>query len=185
MLNSLREHPLFDKIMEKKHTLILIIGIFGILLIFLSTIFENKPEKSVLPKEHSNGEYIEMTEHKLLKILGTIQGVGRVKLMITLENGIEKIYLVDEKDSIERVDEMIGEENKKIQQTQNIEKKHIIVDGKNGKEPIIRTEKEPVIKGVVVVFEGADSAIVSESVMQAVKTALNITTNRICIAKME
>lgn len=185
MFDSLREHPLLNKIMEKKHTIILIIGILGILLIFLSTILEDTPQKSVLPKEYTNAEYVDMTESKLLKILGTIQGVGKVKLMITLENGTEKIYLVDEKDSVEQVDELIGDENKKNQQTQNSEKKHIIVDGKNGKEPIIKTEKEPVIKGVVVVCEGADSPIVNQSVLEAVKTALNITTNRIYIAKME
>lgn len=185
MFESLKKHPLLHKIIEKKHTIILIMGIMGILLIFLSTILEENPEKSVSSKEYSNGEYLDTIENKLLKILGTIQGVGKVKLMITLENGTEKIYLVDEKDSIEQVDESIGDENKKNQQIQNTEKKHIIVDGKNGKEPIIKTEKEPVIKGVVVVFQGADNPIVNQTVLEAVKTALNITTNRICIAKME
>ena len=45
------------------------------------------------------------------------------------------------------------------------------------------TEVQPVVKGVVVVCDGGDDPVVQQRVIDAVTTALDITSVRVCVVK--
>lgn len=73
---------------------VFIIGIAGIILIFCSTFFEDKnhtPDVS----EYSMSEYQENQETRLKEMLEQISGVGRAKVMLTMENSGEQVYSDD------------------------------------------------------------------------------------------
>ena len=58
------------------------------------------------------------------------------------------------------------------------------VKGPNGEEEALAiTEVQPTVKGVVVVCSGGDDPEVQQRIINAVTTALNITTKRVCVTK--
>ena len=58
-----------------------------------------------------------------------------------------------------------------------------MVDGTNGRSGLVRTRMEPVVKGVVVVCEGGDDPPTVLRILEAVTTALAISSARVCITK--
>ena len=61
----------------------------------------------------------------------------------------------------------------------------VMVEENDEKHALIEKTLEPVVKGVVVVCSGADDIKVVSDITNAVSVALNVTTNRICVIKME
>ena len=68
--------------------------------------------------------------------------------------------------------------------TRNDSQKDIaMVDTKEGKQALVVTQKEPKIKGVLVVCDGADNSLVVEQVYDAISKPLNIKRNRLSVVK--
>ncbi len=65
-----------------------IIGIAAIVLIFMSTIFDMKPDKSYEQAQ----QYAEKTEERLLQIISHIDGVGEAEIFLTMDNSGENVY---------------------------------------------------------------------------------------------
>ncbi len=170
---------------EKGTKWLLVIGLAGILLIFASGFFSKK-EDTKTPAANQNvmtaDQYAEKLEQKLTQIIGSISGVGEPKVMVTLENGIEYIYAQEEKNSGSKTED-VNSNGSKSQQSSDSEKNYLIVDGASGKQALVVTEVQPTIKGVVVVCAGGDQTAVQQRVINAVSTALNITSARICVVK--
>lgn len=180
---------LLDKINNKEfiNNLIAIL-IIGIIILIICSIFksgkknnfENNIEQEENKKNNSivyNEDYAEILERKLEKILSEISGVGNVSVMITLEEGKEKIPAsnrttskeeTSEKDSQGGVREIIRNDNT-VQ---------IITKGEDGSMVIIK-EIEPKVKGVIVVAEGANDIEVKQNLYEAVKTVLGISGNKV------
>lgn len=74
---------------------IYIIGIVGIVLIFCSTFFgaDNDEDKESLSSSVSS--YREDEELRVKEMVESIEGVGTAKVMITMENSGENVYLQD------------------------------------------------------------------------------------------
>lgn len=180
---------LLDKMNNKEfiNNLIAIL-IIGIIILIICSIFksgkknnfENNIEQEENKKNNSivyNEDYAEILERKLEKILSEISGVGNVSVMITLEEGKEKIPAsnrttskeeTSEKDSQGGVREIIRNDNT-VQ---------IITKGEDGSMVIIK-EIEPKVKGVIVVAEGANDIEVKQNLYEAVKTVLGISGNKV------
>jgi stage III sporulation protein AG len=73
--------------------IIFIIGIAGILLIFCSTFFDSSSKASSTITSVS--EYQETEQERIEEIIEQIQGVGRAKVMLTMENSSEQVYSDD------------------------------------------------------------------------------------------
>ena len=61
----------------------------------------------------------------------------------------------------------------------------VMVASGGDKNALIEKTIEPVVQGVVVVCTGADDIKVTSDITNAVSVAMNITTNRICVIKMD
>ncbi len=177
-----------DKIINKKfmNNLLIILIIGAMLLIAASALKSEKSQEEVFKKDEKKEKVIEnnymedyamLLERKLENILGEIKGVGKVKVMITLEETTEKIPAMNttqnqektsEKDSQGGVREIIREDSS-IQ---------VVTRGSEG-NIIVLKEIKPEVKGVIVVAEGAENIEVKEKLYQAVKTALGISGNRV------
>lgn len=75
---------------------IYIIGIIGIVLIFCSTFFTDK-NKEYNSDSYSVSDYQSTQETRIKDMVESIQGVGKAKVMITMENSVEQIYTDDTK----------------------------------------------------------------------------------------
>jgi len=168
----------------KKHgyNLFILVGILGIMLIFLSETTDNKEKYA--ETETSTFTYKKQIETEMSDLLSLVNGAGKVKVMVTLESGEENIYVWQEKTSEER--KTVSADSSRQESIQTSYENEIVTIDKNGqKNALIEKTLQPVIQGVVVVCQGADDIKVVSDITDAVSVALNVSTNRICVIKME
>ena len=160
---------LFSK--KKGLTNLFIILLAGILLLTLGGGFGSK--KEVPSKASTSAQQIsaEDLERKLEQTLTQIKGVGRVKVMITLEDNGSHELATDMQDTKR------GEES-------NLEQKTVIVGGSGGSAPYVVREKSANVKGVIIVAEGGGDPSVCETIKKAVAAVLTVMPHRIEVAKM-
>lgn len=173
---------------DKLKNIIIVAGLIGIALIFLSSFLkspskqENKPDETV--SRISADEYAKQLEGSLSDIISSIQGAGTTKVLVTLENGKETKYATEEKSNSEITEEKTNGETTKTQQSGDSESKYITVRGADGSEQaLLVTEIQPTVKGVVVVCSGGGDPVVQQRIIDAVTTALNISSKRVCVTK--
>lgn len=175
-----------DRLFQGKKTskIIFIIGIIGILLIFLSSVIPHKTNNSSATSTQetiTSEEYTSNLETKLTELAEGINGVGKAKVMVTLENGIEYVYANSQKKSNDNTQDFDEGANKKSTDKNTLEQDVTVIDGKDGKQALVVTELEPTVKGVVVVCEGGGDIKVVENLTNAVTTALNISSTRVSV----
>ena len=171
----------FDKLKKqlgenknKKTLLIISAGIIGIVLIFLSEAFPEKEaeisdnSKTFLP-EFSEKENI--LEEKIAAAVSKINGAGNTHVTITFESSEELFYAKNISDS---KDENETESEEEI----------VIIDGKNGEEPIILKFNEAKIRGVLVICEGGANPLVKEKIIEGICALLDISSNKVSVAEM-
>lgn len=159
------------------------LGIAGMLLILLSSFQKGGGQRSKTVQPSVS--YETLLEQRLGEVVGSISGVGKAKIMVTLEKSAEKVYAKEIKDNTDKTEDYSGEQLQAVQQKVNNEVKYILVEGSSGKkEALVTAELEPAIKGVVIVCEGADSPKVVNNVLEAVTTALDIPSSRVCVTKL-
>lgn len=180
--NSL--NSFFEK--DKSRKLIVISGLAGIVLIFVSSIWGGKGKTPVKNDEESlgSGRYEEKLERSLESIVSSIKGAGNSKVLVTLENSTETIYATEEKKNKEASEDRTNGETTRKKESDDCEKKYITVKDSEGTERALAvTEIQPRVKGVIVVCTGGDDPIVQQRIIGAVTTALNISSKRVCVTR--
>ncbi len=158
---------------KRAMTIAAALGLLGMLMILFSGGGDNERDKEIqVPADTDTDErwadYRHREEEELASILAAIDGVGKVRVMITVSGSEEYVYA----ESIDTAEE-------------KEEHEYVILKKGSEEEALVQTVKAPVIKGVVVVCEGADSDRVKERVYRAVTAALSIPTTLIYVAPME
>ena len=172
---------------EKGKKIILIAGIAGMVLILLSS-FWPKSETATKNEETTTtmttSEYTDLLQQRLASIVNSIEGVGQSEIMVTLETGVQNIYANQEQKNTDKSQDITGENTTRIQERQDVEQNVILVDDpEGGEKALIKTQLEPQIKGVVVVCQGGDEPVVQTRISQAITTALDISSKRVCVTK--
>lgn len=160
------------------------VGIIGIALILLSELLPKKkevePTAKSPPAAKTAQEYAEELEQRLQEVVRGISGVGRCRVMVTLENGVEYVYASEEKAGSD-----YSSDGDRLSQADDSESSIILIQTENGYEGLLVTELQPTVKGVVVVCEGGGNEAVRERVTEAVATVLNVTSKRVCVVAGE
>lgn len=166
--------------LSSKVLIIVIIGVLGLLMIAASELIpKGKADKS---RDISNSpvdtsyssSFKKETERELKEIISKIDGVGEVSLMLTLDGTTEYVYAED-------VDTETDENSDS--KSDKYKNEVIIVDSDGGEKALVKKIIEPKVKGVVIVCSGGGNIEVKERVIKAVSSALNISTNNICVEK--
>lgn len=164
--------------------LIIAIGTAAVLLLALpdmcSSCSADKESEKILA-ETSVEQYADELEKRLEDMISAVEGAGKTKVMITLQNGKEYIYASEDKLSVNTSESTGTNGSQSSEAKENSENSYIIIDTDEGEKALIRTELMPSVNGVVVACEGAGDAKVAERVEQVVTTALNISSKRVCI----
>ncbi len=178
---------LFGK--DAKVKIIVLLGLVGILMILLSEC-GSKQSKEPQPTQQSTqvvmADYTSDLEEEITQIVSSIQGVGENQVMVTLASSEEYVYASETKDSLDRTED-VGTDNSKKTQIKDVrESSLILVEDENGqKQALIQKQLEPTVKGVVVVCEGGDDIGVQQRVIDAVTVALDISSSKVCVTKLE
>lgn len=172
---------IFLEIFKKKPKLLVIIGLVGVLLIFLSSFFESGDKREDTTAKITAEEYCESLENKLTNQIKDVVG-GDVKVMITLESSIEYVYASESKNDESEVEDAYANKNQKSQKQKQIQKNYITCKDENGREvPLVVTEIMPNVKGVVVACENGDNEAIGSAVTSLVTTALDISESKVCV----
>ena len=158
-------YKFLDKIklyMNKRH--MYLIFIIGVLIILVSGQF--KPNKPIENNKIQSNNNAEVVEEKLANILSKISGVGKVDVMITYETSGELIAISNDK--------VLSEDDK-----ESVDKEIVMKSSGSEKEPFISKEIEPVVRGVLVVAEGAEVGDTRINLTRAVSSVLDVPVNRI------
>lgn len=171
--------------------ILLAVGATGVALILISEIFwpQGAAKQTVSPAATSSSDsmdsYASKVESRLQNILVRINGVGNVKVMVTVQSGVENVFEQNNKESSDKSQDTTSEGDSQTKDDNNDEHDPAIVqnDG-GGQQALLKTQIEPKVQGVVVVCEGGGDPAVCEDVVDTVSTALGIPTNHITVNKM-
>ncbi len=153
---------------------LIIIGIVGIALIFLSGLPSDKEKATVSGEGFSVEDYKQSLEKDVKKLVKGITGSRNVTVVITLESGVNYSYAEATENK---------NEEKQAEQKSESKQEYITVKNADGSETAILISKQmPEIRGVAIVCEGGDNAALNEKIQNAVMSALNITSKRVYIA---
>ncbi len=171
--------------------LVVIAGIIGIALIFISNLFNKQGKtdtKTVSAAEEfdtkQTEEYRETLSMELGNMVASIEGAGKTKLMLTLDGTVKNIYATD-KDLQHKESRQKTDKNDNADLLDNEKRTCIVVKTGDGSEQAITLgQSMPSVRGVLIVCEGGGNEEVSKRIKDAVSAALNISASRICVLKM-
>ncbi len=164
----------------KNPKILIIIGIMGILLIFLSGVSsdENKNSTKIKNTEISVEEYRETLEQDIKNIVNGITGNKKSTVVITLESGMRYKYAdTTEGSSADKTEKDTSSSSSELKQGYITVK---TADG--GEEALLVTTQMPEVRGVAIVCLGGDNEAIAKKIENAVTAALNITSQRVNIA---
>jgi len=111
-------------------------------------------------------------EKRLTSVLSCIRGAGRVEVMVTYETSGEIVPA-----TVSQTDESLqtgaGGTGMQSQQQREVTQPALATSG-GVQAPIVLVEKEPVVRGVIVVAQGAADPMVRLDLQRAVKVVTNI-----------
>lgn len=175
---------------EKAKKLIVIAGLVGIALIFLSGFIDTKA-----PAEQGKTQNITLTsdisaykqevEQSLADIVSTIEGAGTTRVMLTMDSSTELVYATDEKITEQNAtDKKTGGESAD-QINNESQSNYLTVKLSDGTEQtVLLKEVQPKIRGVLVVCKGGEDSVIHQRVLEAVTKALNISSAKVCVTKL-
>ena len=121
---------------------------------------------------------------ELEDILSNIEGVGKVKVMITYASTSTTMPIYNEESTEENTEETDSEGGtRKVTQT-DVKKEVIYEENDEGKTLITQKTTSPEIEGAIITAEGAESSEVKSNIIQAVGAVTGLPTHRIQVFKM-
>lgn len=121
---------------------------------------------------------------RLEEILCKINGVGKVKVMITYSQTSQTVPLYNQ-DSSEKNTEESDKQGGTRKITESDTKTEIIYKEENGqKVPITQSIISPKIEGAIVTAKGAGNATVKTNIIQAVEAVTGVATHKIQVFEM-
>lgn len=159
---------------------LVIIGIAGILLIFLSGLGgeDNTAEATSLDMGISSEEYQEKLETDVKEIVEEITGNRNVTVVVTLESGMRYKYAdVTEGSSTDK-----SEDNNVSKSSESKQGYITVKTADGGEQALLVTTQMPEVRGVAIVCVGGDNQAIAQKIENTVTAALNITSKRVSIA---
>ena len=172
----------------------LILGV--ILLVMSSSIFrQNSGKNTPAPNNagaaapaatDSENTYMAQLEQRLEDALSQIDGAGKVKVMLTLASGRE-LDVAEDKTTNESTTKDSGTQGDvRTTQTSSNESKKIIITGSDGvSAPLVLSEAQPKIEGVIIIAEGGDNIFVKTALTSAAETVLGLDMDKVQVFKMK
>lgn len=164
----------------------------GLILVFVSDfIFDTKKEnpkinnsemiETISFENKNKNNYLNNLEQKLQKILSTIDGVGKLDVMVTLDYSKEIILAKNTKKDNSTTKENDTKGGLRTITDSKEEYNIVYSREQNNSGPVVIKEKEPVIKGVLVIAEGANDIKVKNNIIRSCQTLFGLPMNRVCV----
>lgn len=151
------------------------------------TATENGDKSYDIGAEGIQEEYIvERLEQRLEEMLSSMQGVGDVKVMVTLVSSGEKVIEKDiplERSNVVENDSSGG--NRSTNEMYSREETVYVTSAQGDKIPYVVKEYSAVVEGVSVVAEGGEDALVQKNISEVIQALFGIEAHKIKVVKMK
>jgi stage III sporulation protein AG len=150
-----------------------------------TTTTQEKVDNTTTTEETDAKNYEENQKTDLTNILKKMNGVGDVEVMMSFENGDEKVPAYDKNTQKLTTEETDNEGGKRVN-NQNTDGSTIVMttsDGNN--EPFILTTYKPKINGVIILAEGATNSKIKYEIEQAVSKLYNLSLDKVNVYSMK
>lgn len=165
-------HRILEKIKEnrKKLQLPALVLLAGILLMCLPTgsSEQTQTEQQTIVETAAS----DTLEEELEAILAKVKGAGKVEVLLTQASGAQTVYQTDD-------DTQTGTD------TQSVRRDTVLVGSGSTQTGLVLQVNPPTYLGAVIVCQGADSASVKLAILDAVRSATGLSSDKISILKMK
>lgn len=152
----------------KQYKYVALVLALGLLLMLLPQKDSQEAAPAQIPAQTA-----ETPEEKLEQILSQIQGVGKVKVLLSVAQGEQVVYVVDEDRSDATDSDSLRRETV------------IVTDTERAQTGLISQVLPPTYLGAVIVCQGGDLPGVQLAVVEAVSDATGLTADKISVLKMK
>lgn len=167
---------------KKIENIVVLIIILIITIIAINTIWNGDKKKSTTKQEQTTmtkqlaveekGEEITKEENiqtELESILSNINGVGKVKVLVSYSESSQVVAMYNENSKNSQVEEKDSGGGTRVTTQEDIQKDVIYKEENGQKVPITQKVISPKIEGAIVTAEGASSANVKNDIILAVE----------------
>ena len=134
---------------------------------------ENEAPETV---ELTAGDYTRALSAQIAQMVSAITGESEPQVTVTLRTMGETVYATEDKQSEKSAEEYSGESLNRTQTDGDTQKTYILVKVADGSQ-----KTEPEIRGVVIVSRGGGDPKMREKIVEAVKTALDLSSTQVCV----
>ena len=158
--------------------LILVIAAGLILLLLPTGSNETElPDSDISETEQESVFSLEEEEERLETLLSQIEGVGRVRVLLTLEDNGEQVYAQEVTDSQEE-----SENSSRINRTET----PVLYSVSGGQEePLVERSRSPSYRGALIVCDGGDRAEVQLKLLTSMASLLGLRSDQVTVLKMK
>lgn len=152
---------------KKRVNLLVCLGLAGLLLLSFSAWIPEPAEESAqveTSEQTISPDYAQRLEERLQTLIAEVEGVGDVRVMVTLQGSQENVYATD----VETTADGMKTES------------HVLLSD----EGLVETTRAPQVLGVAVVCEGGGTATVQNRVSTLVEALTGVGANHITVAPM-
>ena len=130
--------------------------------------------------------YTREMEERLAEALSQVEGVGRVKVLITWKTSSEKVVEKDAPSSSQNVEEEDGTGGRRITTEESWEEETVYRQEADGsRSPYVVKEIRPQAEGVLVIAQGGGNSATARNILEAVQALFPLDPHKIKIMKME
>ena len=131
-------------------------------------------------------DYGDRIERELEGILQYMEGVGKVRVMVTLQSGGEEIVEKDRPAARTNSTENDSTGGSRSTSDMDTDETTVYITDSNGTQtPYVRRRDNPRIEGVVVTASGGGNAAVQKNIKRSIQALFGIDENRIVVVKMK
>ncbi len=127
-------------------------------------------------------KYVKSLEERLAGLLSGIEGVGKVKVMITVNTSVAHNLFTEKNISKEDTDEKDNAGGTRKVYTYSETNNTVYVTDQSGNTyPYVVSDSVPIVEGVAVVAQGAESAVIKQKIINVIKALFPLDVNKITV----
>lgn len=136
--------------------------------------------------EPEQQQYARWLEERLEAFLTAMDGVGRVKVMVTMSGSGEQVVEKDVPSATENVEETDSAGGTRKSLTSSQEESTVYVTASSGeKTPYVTKTLEPEVEGVTVAAQGGGNGVIQKNITEVIQALFDIEPHKIKVVKMK
>lgn len=184
---------LFEKMKQMKKNQWLVVLLVGILILVIAIPIDTDNSKSTEEEKENNTaaqnadseDNLDVLEKRLTDTLSNVNGVGKVKVMITRKSSGEKIVEKDIPVTDRSTEEEDSEGGNRTTMERVSGEETVYERDEGGRQtPYVVEEIEPKVEGVIVIAEGGDNSSVIQNITEAIMALFGVEAHKIKVMKM-